>query len=65
MSDFDIPHDQQARNKQLEESQQQTKMKRAVERGLSVWNTPSNLGPSAKKLIVLMTQVNERNSGCK
>jgi hypothetical protein len=52
--EFDIPHDQLARNKQLEEFQQHMKMKRAVDRGLKVYNTPSNLGLSAKKLISLI-----------
>tara|TARA_R110000751_G_scaffold46368_13_gene104435 strand:- start:4423 stop:4671 length:249 start_codon:yes stop_codon:yes gene_type:complete len=54
MSDFDIPHDQLARNKQLEEAQQIADLKKAVKRGLLVYDSKAELGVFAKRLISLM-----------
>lgn len=60
-NDFDIPHDALARAKQLAEHQALTQFKKAVKRGMAVYEERACLGPYASRLISLMNLVNVRN----
>lgn len=54
MSEFDIPHDQLARNQQLEESQTVAKIKRGITRNILVYDSSADPGQFTKRLISLM-----------
>lgn len=64
MNDFDIPHDQLARARQLTEHQALAQLKRAMKRGMAVYEERACLGGYTSRLISLMNLVNARNEQC-
>ena len=60
MSDFDIPHDQLARNKQLEKHQQKMMIRRCIK---AYDEIDAQIGPCTKRLVSLMDKYYMREFG--